>query len=95
MRASQKVPQRHEFAMALVLDIDHAPPVLAAADLLSAYDDVLLRAHDGERDQFFHFGILGTFLLIVLLVVVGEHAQVVEGKLFSDALFEGIAFFES
>lgn len=49
--AGQEVAQRDELAVRLVLDVDDAPPVLAAADLLAVDDNGLLRADDGEGND--------------------------------------------
>ena len=92
--ARQEVPQVDEFAMVLILDIDDAPSVLTAADRAPSHDDVLLRADDGKGDEVFHLGVGGTFVLVVLVVVVGEHTEVVKGEFFLDARFEGLALFE-
>jgi hypothetical protein len=35
----------------IILYVDDAPPVLAAADLLSVHDDRLLGADNGEGDE--------------------------------------------
>lgn len=44
----QKVAQIHKLAMPLVLDIDHAPSVLAAPDGLAVDDDGFLGTDDGK-----------------------------------------------
>ena len=93
MRACQEVPQRDEFAVVLVLDINHSPPVLAAADRLATHDDVLLRSDDGKRDKLLHLGIGGSFFLIMLLVIVRKHSEVMECKFLLDTFFEGMTFF--
>ena len=49
--AEQEVAEVDEFAVVLVLDVDNAPPVLAATDLLAVDDDGLFRADDGEGDE--------------------------------------------
>ncbi|MDA4132869.1 MAG: hypothetical protein OK454_07070 [Thaumarchaeota archaeon] len=51
MGAQEEVPQVDELAVVLILDVDDAPPVLAAADLLTVDDDGLLGADDGEGDK--------------------------------------------
>lgn len=51
MRAEQEVAERDKLAVSLILDVDDAPTVLAAADLLAADDDGLLGADDGEGDD--------------------------------------------
>lgn len=47
----QKVPQVDELAVIFVLDVDHAPSVLAATDLLAVDNDRLLGTDDGEGDE--------------------------------------------
>lgn len=49
--AEQEVTKVDEFAVLLVLDVDDAPAVLAATDLLAVDNDVLLRSNNGEGDQ--------------------------------------------
>lgn len=104
VRAEEEVPEVDELAVLLVLDVDDAPPVLAAADLLAIDDDVLLRADDGEGNKALlqlattlalsqditHLDLLAqsTLLVVKLLVVVREHLEVVEGELLLDALLE-------
>ena len=43
--------------MPLVLDVDHAPAVLAPADGLAVDDDGALGAHDGEGDHVLYCGV--------------------------------------
>ena len=94
MGARQKIPQADELAVVLVLDVDHAPAVLAPAHRAAVDDDGFLGADDGEGDQVFDgLGELALFV-VVLVRVVGEHAQVVEGEFFFDAVFEGLALFQ-
>ena len=95
MRARQEVPQRNKFTMVLILHVDHAPAVLATPDVFSVHDDGIFRADDGERDEIFDAAVQGTLFFVLLFVVVGVHAQIVEEELFLDALLEGHAFFES
>ena len=94
MSPRQEIPQRHELAMVLILHIDDAPPVLATTDRLAADDNVLFGTDDGEGNQIFHLGVEGVLFFVVFVVVVGEHAEIVEGEFLLDALFEGLALFE-
>ena len=48
MCPQQEVTRVDEFAVVLILDVDDAPSVLAAADLLAIDDDALLGANDSE-----------------------------------------------
>lgn len=49
--ASEEIAQIHKFAMRLIFDIDDAPPVLTATDLLTANDDGLFASDDGKRND--------------------------------------------
>lgn len=49
--AEQEVPEVDELAVVLVLDVDDAPAVLAAADLLAVDNDGVLGADDCEGDH--------------------------------------------
>ncbi len=49
--SQQEVAQVDEFAVVLVLDVDDAPSVLAAADLLAVDNDGLLRPNNGEGHE--------------------------------------------
>ena len=49
--SEEEVSQVDEFAVVIILYVDDAPPVLAAADLLSVHDDRLLGADNGEGDE--------------------------------------------
>lgn len=80
--------------MVLVLDVDDAPSVLPAAHRAASDDNVLFGADDGKGDEVLHFGVGRAFFFVVLVVIVGEHAEVVEGEFFLYALFKGHAFFE-
>jgi hypothetical protein len=51
MRPKQEIPEVHELAVVLVLDVDDAPPVLATPDLLAIDNDRLLGADDGKGDE--------------------------------------------
>ena len=94
MRTRQKVAQAHKLAMALVLDINHAPAVLAAPHAAAVDDDVLFGADDRKGDEFLDALGQAALLVVVLVAVVGEHAQVVEGEFVLDALLEGGALVE-
>lgn len=52
--AGEEVAEVDELAVSLILDVDHAPAVLAAADLLAVDDDGLLTADDGEGDDLLY-----------------------------------------
>jgi hypothetical protein len=52
--AGEEVAEVDELAVSLVLDVDHAPAVLATADLLAVDDDGLLTADDGEGDDLLY-----------------------------------------
>ncbi len=45
--SEEEVPQVDEFAVILILDVNHAPSVLPSRDLLAVHDDGLLGANDG------------------------------------------------
>ena len=47
----QEVPEVDKLAVVLILDIDDAPPVMAAADLLAVDDDRLLGSDDGKGNE--------------------------------------------
>jgi hypothetical protein len=49
--AGEEVAEVDELAVSLVLDVDHAPAVLAAANLLAVDDDGLFTADNGEGDD--------------------------------------------
>ena len=51
VRAEEEVAEIDEFAVVLVLNVNDAPPVLTAADLLAIDDDGLLGTDDGEGNQ--------------------------------------------
>lgn len=51
MGAREEVAEIDKFAVILILDIDHAPSVLATTDLFTVDDDVLFASNDGERDN--------------------------------------------
>ena len=53
----EEVAEVDELAVPLVLDVDHAPAVLAAADGLAVDDDGALGAHDGEGDHVLYCGV--------------------------------------
>ncbi len=80
--------------MVLVFYIDDAPAVLTAADLTPIDDNGVLRADDSKGNEVFDAAVHGALFLVLFLVVVGVHAEVVEGELFLDALLEFHALFE-
>lgn len=94
MRPRQEVPQAYKLAMVLVLHVDDAPTVLATADLAAVDDDAIFGADDSKRDEVFEVGVEMTLFFVLLVVIVGVHAEVMEGKFFLDALFEGKALFK-
>lgn len=51
MCAKKEVSEIDKFAVILILDIDYAPPVLAATNLFAIDNNALFRADDSERDQ--------------------------------------------
>ena len=94
MRPRQEVPQRHELAVVFILDIDDAPAVLTPAHRASTHDNGVLTTDDGEGDHCVDGGIGGALFFVLFVVVVGVHAQVMEGEFFLDTLLEGHALFE-
>lgn len=50
--AGEEVAQVDEFAVGLIFDVNYAPAVLTAADLLAVDDDGLFTSDDGEGDDF-------------------------------------------
>lgn len=51
MGSGEEVSKGYELAMALILNIDNAPSVLAASDLLASYEDRFLRSNYSEGDD--------------------------------------------
>lgn len=51
MGAGQEVSQVNEFAVVLVLDVNDAPAVLTAANLLAVDDNVLLAPDNSKRND--------------------------------------------
>ena len=51
MSACEEVSKVNKFTMVLILDVDNAPLVLSAPDLLAIDDDRLLTANDSEGDD--------------------------------------------
>lgn len=49
--AGQEVSQVNEFAVVFILDVNHAPTVLAAANLLAVDDNVLLATDNSKRND--------------------------------------------
>lgn len=49
--AGKEVAQVNKLAVVLILDVDNTPAVLAAANLLAIYDNGLLTADNGERND--------------------------------------------
>lgn len=47
------------------------------------------------QPRYLDLSIHGALLIIELVVIVGIHLQVVEGKFFLDSLFEGLSFLKS
>ena len=92
--SGEEVTERDELAVVLVLDIDDAPAVLSAAYLPSIDDDILFRANYGKGNQIFDGRVELALLLVVFVVVVWEHAQIMELELLPDALFESNALLE-
>lgn len=78
--------------MIFILYIDDAPTVLAPTDLAAVDDDAVFATDDRERNEVVDVRVQLAFFIILLLVIVGVHPEVVEGKFFLDALFEGEAF---
>lgn len=50
MGAGQEVPKVNKFAVILVFHVDHAPSILATANLLATNDNGFFRAHNCEWD---------------------------------------------
>lgn len=51
-KPSEEVSQVHKLAVRSILDVYYAPAVLTTPDSLSINNNVTLRAHDSERDDF-------------------------------------------
>ena len=51
MGTCEEVPEVDEFAVVLVLHVDHAPPVLTTSHLATVHGDRSLRADNRERNE--------------------------------------------
>lgn len=107
MGTCEEVSEVYEFAVALVFDINDAPSVLAAADLLASNNNRLLRTNNSERNDVLKMLSIGspqiristnldlsiqsTLLLVKLIIIIREHLQVMESKLLLYAFLEGAA----
>jgi hypothetical protein len=54
MSTGEEVSEVDEFTVRLILDVNNAPPVLAAANLLASHNDRLLGADNCERDDILY-----------------------------------------
>ena len=91
----QEVAEVDELAVVLVFDVDDAPLVLSTADGAAVDVDGLVAANDGKGNEILDLLVDGGLLVIVLVVVVGVEADVVEGKLVSDSVLESLTLFQS
>ena len=94
MSTREEVAEIDKFAMVLIFDVDDAPFVLSATDLLAINNDRLLTADNRKWDDVLDGGIRGTLLVVQFLVVIWVHLEVVEGELLLDALFERPSLFQ-
>ncbi|KAI3475819.1 hypothetical protein L1887_62719 [Cichorium endivia] len=91
MGARKEVAQMDKLAVAFVLDIDHAVPVLPAPDLFAIHDDRGFGADNGKGDEVANAVVEFLFLHLVLFVVKGIDADFVVLHLGADPLLEQIA----
>lgn len=94
MRPSEEVAQIDEFAVCVVLDVDDAPPILAATNLPASNVDGFFTTDDGERDDILDLSVDSALIIIMLLVFVWIHSQVVESEFFLYALLKCASFFQ-
>lgn len=106
----QEIAEVHEFAMVLILDIDHTPAVLAAAHLFSVDNNVLLASDDCEWNNilasisnihvyhacstYLDLDVHHALLVVQLVVVIGVHLQVVESEFLLDSFLECLSLFQ-
>ncbi len=90
----KEVPEVDEFAVILVLDIDDAPSVLSAANLLAINNDRFFAADNGEGDNVLDGSIGRALFIVELIVVVGIHFDVVEVEFLLYSLLEGPALLQ-
>ena len=94
MRPRQEIPEADELAVVLVFDINDTPAVLAAAHGAPSYNDGVFATNNSEGNLGVDAGVGSAFFFVLLIVVIGIHAQIMESELFLNALFEGHALFE-
>ena len=92
--SDEEVAEIHELAMIFVLDIDDAPSILSASNLLTIDNNGLFAADYSKWDDVFDSCVCVTLFVVELIVVVGVHSDVVEGELFPDSLLKCATFFE-
>ena len=90
----QEVSERHKLAMVLIFHIDQAPSVLSTAHRTAVDDNGVLGSNHREGYQVLDIGVHGALFLVLLVIVVGVHAQIVKSEFFLYALFESLAFLE-
>jgi len=91
----EEVAEVDELAVVLVFDVDDAPLVLSTTDSAAVDVDSLVAANDGEGNEVLDLLVDSGLLVVVLVVVVRVEADVVESKLVSDSVLEGLTLFQS
>jgi len=95
MRPGQEVPEVDEFAVVLILDVDHTPAVLATPNSTAVNRDGLLTSDDGKRNHRLDLRVDGGLFVVIVLVVVWVHPDVVESKLLPDPVLECLSLLQS
>lgn len=86
--AGKEVAEVYEFAVVLVLDVDNTPLVLATTDVLAINNNSPLGTDNGKGQELLDGLLCLNFLAVILLIVVGVHAQVVELELLLYSVLE-------
>jgi hypothetical protein len=94
-KPEEEVPEVDELAMALVLDIDNTPAVLATANGLTVDNDGAVRADNSKGNHALNALVQLDFLIVELLRIEGIEADAVVVELGADlemAIKEGNCF---
>lgn len=91
----EEVAEVDELAVVLIFDVDDAPLVLSTTDGAAVDVDGLVAADYGKGNEVLDLLVDGGLLVVVLVVVVGVEADVVEGELVSDSVLESLTLLQS
>ena len=94
MCPGKEISQTDKFAMVFILNVDDTPTILTTSYGASVDNDRILAANDSEWYHGVDAGVGRPLFFVLLIIIIRVHPQIMKGKFFLNAFFEGHTFFK-